>query len=148
MAQDRAAVCRSAGNKLLRAAGVLRNKKVLLMPDGFVDSIISVVDKRRSPVKFDAIKSIDALGAKISAAAGQSANFETFVHRQKLGGNGPIMANAMALLGCDVTYVGMVGYPQIHPVFAPLAQVARVIGVADPAQTDAWEFDDGKLMMG
>ena len=42
----------------------------------------------------------------------------------------------------------MVGYPKLHPVFEPLAQKAKVIGVVDPGFTDAWEFEDGKLMMG
>ena len=148
MVEERTEICSAAGKLILRGAARLRKKKVLLMPDGFVDSIISVVDKRHSPTKFDAIDSIDSLGRKITAAAGHSANFETYVNHQKLGGNGPIMANAMASLGCDVTYVGMVGYPKLHPVFEPLAEKANVIGVVDPGFTDAWEFEDGKLMMG
>jgi len=147
-ASQRGTICSAAGKKILAGAGKLKSTKVLLMPDGFVDSIISVVDIRHSPTKFDAIPSIDVLGDKIKAAATKSANFETYVHHQKLGGNGPIMANAMASLGLGVTYVGMVGYPKLHPVFEPLAQKANVIGVVDPGFTDAWEFDDGKLMMG
>ena len=63
---------------------------------GSVDSIISVVDIRHSPTKFDAIPSIDVLADKIKAAAKHSANFETYINLQKLGGKGPIMANAMA----------------------------------------------------
>src|SRR4051812_35143538 len=144
---ERAELCARAGKKILKGASTLKGKKVLLMPDGFVDSIISVVDIRHSPTKFDAIGTIDALGKRISAAGGHSANFECYVNRQKLGGNGPIMANAMAGFGAGVTYVGMVGYPKLHPVFEPLAEKANVIGIVDPGLTDAWEFADGKLMM-
>jgi sugar/nucleoside kinase (ribokinase family) len=148
MTQEREQICKAAAKKITAGAKTLKQKKVLLMPDGFVDSIISVVDIRHSPTKFDKIPTIGALGEKISAAATHSANFETYVHHEKLGGNGPIMANAMASLGCAVTYTGMVGYPKLHPVFEPMARHATVIGITDPGFTDAWEFEDGKLMMG
>src|SRR5438034_70486 len=148
MVVDRAAVCESAGKKILASAQKLKNKKVFIGADGFVDSIISVVEKRYSPTKYDAVASIDAMGKKIVAAAGKSANFEMWVKLQKLGGNGPIMADAMASAGFNVAYVGMVGYPQIHAAFAPLARKAKAIGITDPGFTDALEFEDGKLLMG
>jgi sugar/nucleoside kinase (ribokinase family) len=66
----------------------------------------------------------------------------------KLGGNGPIMANALACLGASVTYIGNVGYPNVHPVFADFASRAKVIGIGEPGHTDALEFEDGKLMLG
>jgi sugar/nucleoside kinase (ribokinase family) len=85
---------------------------------------------------------------KIAAAAGLSANFEFVTQMVKLGGNGPIMANALGQLGFGVTYVGNLGAPAIHPVFADFAKKARVISIAEPGYTDAIEFDDGKLMCG
>src|SRR5690606_28207690 len=66
----------------------------------------------------------------------------------KLGGNGPIMANALSGMGLEVTYIGCVGYPTLHPVFEELAAKCRVISVAEPGHTDALEFDDGKVMLG
>jgi sugar/nucleoside kinase (ribokinase family) len=147
---ERPEICRSAARKIAAGEAKLRTRKLLLMPDGFVDSIISVVDKRQNPKKFQPIASIDSFGKRVVAAAGQSANFEMWVNLQKLGGNGPIMANALAGMGIgkNVTYIGMVGYPKIHRVFEPLAEKANVIGIVDPGLTDAWEFEDGKLMMG
>jgi hypothetical protein len=47
-----------------------------------------------------------------------------------------------------VTYVGNLGYPAIHPVFADFAKRAQVISIAEPGYTDALEFEDGKLMLG
>jgi len=148
MVLDRAAVCESAGKKILASAQKLKGKRVFIGADGFVDSIISVVEKRYSPTKYDAVASIDAMGKKIVAAAGKSANFEMWVKLQKLGGNGPIMADAMASAGFNVAYVGMVGYPRIHAAFEPLARKAKAIGITDPGFTDALEFEDGKLLMG
>jgi hypothetical protein len=66
----------------------------------------------------------------------------------KLGGNGPIMANALAAAGLRVTSVGNLGHPSVHPAFAELAQRATVLSIAEPAYTDALEFEDGKLMLG
>src|SRR3954468_14331568 len=116
--------------------------------DGFVDEIICVVDKRHDHGKFDPIRTIDRFGAKITAAAGESSNYELVVKQRKLGGNGPIMANALASMGLDVTYVGNLGYPNIDPVFEDFARKAKVISIAEPGHTDALEFDDGKLMLG
>ena len=67
---------------------------------------------------------------------------------EKLGGNGPIMANAVAALGLPVTYIGCLGYPALHPVFEELASRAEVLSVAGPGFTDALEFRDGKLLFG
>jgi sugar/nucleoside kinase (ribokinase family) len=66
----------------------------------------------------------------------------------KLGGNGPIMANALAAFGAKVTYIGNLGYPAVHPIFKELAERTAVISIAAPCHTDALEFDDGKLMIG
>jgi sugar/nucleoside kinase (ribokinase family) len=85
---------------------------------------------------------------KIDAAAGLSANFEFVTQMVKLGGNGPIMANALCSYGTPVTYIGNLGAPNVHPVFADLAKRAQVRSIAEPGYTDAIEFEDGKLMCG
>ena len=63
-------------------------------------------------------------------------------------GNGVIMADALATFGARVTYIGNLGYPNLHPVFAEFARRATVYSIAEPGVTDALEFDDGKIMMG
>src|SRR5690606_257306 len=92
--------------------------------DGFVDEIISVVDERRSANDYSRIPTISALAERIAAAAGRSTNIELVTTRTKLGGNGPIMGNALAALGVRVTYLGALGYPNIHPVFEEFARRA------------------------
>ena len=135
-----------------RTAAALRNadpsaRSAVVGFDGFVDNLMSVVDRRLDANRFEPVRTIDAVGRRISAAAGHSSNIELVLKQQKLGGNGPIMANALAALGMAVTYVGNVGYPAVAPVFNDFARRATVYGVAEPGVTDALEFDDGKLML-
>jgi sugar/nucleoside kinase (ribokinase family) len=115
--------------------------------DGFVDEIVHVVDKRDNAEVFHRLPTINALAQRLAGAAGQSTNIELVNQRTKLGGNGPIMANALARLGIKVTYVGALGYPHLHPVFTEFARNAEVHSIADPGHTDAMEFEDGKLML-
>lgn len=120
----------------------------LLGFDGFVDEIIDVVDTRTSPDEYKRIPTIAELGRRISGAAGLSTNLEMVPTQVKLGGNGPIMANALTSLGMSITYIGCLGYPTLHPVFEELAQRCKVISIAEPGHTDALEFSDGKIMLG
>jgi len=117
--------------------------------DGFVDKIVTPVDKRDGlDENFQAIETLDALGSRISAAAGKSANIELFPRFDKLGGNGPIMANAHDSLGLNVRYIGALGCPTIDPVFEEFARKTDAVSLADPGITTALEFKDGKLMLG
>ena len=145
---DRAQTAREAAAGLRRFGARLHDNSVLIGFDGFVDSIITVVDTRHDTERFDKVATIDRLGRKVLAAAGQSSNIELVVEYQKLGGNGPIMANCLATVGLPATYIGALGYPEIHPVFAEFARHARCFSLADPGLTDALEFDDGKVMLG
>lgn len=116
--------------------------------DGFVDEIIDVVDKRQDVNTYQRMPTIASLGERITEAAGRSTNIELVNRRTKLGGNGPIMANALACFGFKTTYVGTLGHPNLHPVFNEFAQRAKVISIGEPGHTDALEFEDGKLMLG
>jgi sugar/nucleoside kinase (ribokinase family) len=116
--------------------------------DGFVDDILHVVDKRESAEKYVRLPTIAQLAARLAAAAGHSTNVELVSQLTKLGGNGPIMANALASFGLKVTYLGILGFPNLHPVFADFAKRAEVHSIAEPGYTDALEFEDGKIMLG
>jgi sugar/nucleoside kinase (ribokinase family) len=148
MPLSRKEICKSTSKKLNVALPKLASLKAAIGLDGFVDEIIAVVDKRQDFANFDAIKTIGALGQKIVSASGRSSNYELIVKQMKLGGNGPIMANALASSGMTVTYIGAVGFPMLHPVFEEMSRRATVIRIAEPGHTDALEFEDGKLMFG
>ena len=134
--------------QLAAAAPRVRQLTAFVGLDGFVDDILRVVDKRESAEEFTAMSTIPQLAERIGAAAGKSTNLEVVSHMTKLGGNGPIMANALASFGIRVTYLGILGYPNLHPVFQDFARRAEVHSIAEPGYTDALEFDDGKVMVG
>lgn len=116
--------------------------------DGFVDEIIHMVDSRQDANTFSRIPTITKLAERIAAAAGKSTNIEIVQAMIKLGGNGPIMANALSSFGIKVTYIGALGYPTLHPVFQEFANRADVHSIGEAAHTDALEFDDGKVLLG
>lgn len=123
--------------------------KMLIGLDGFVDEIIDVVDKRENFKEYTKVETIAAFAERLARAAGLSTNIELVPRQVKLGGNGPIMANALLSYGAKVTYVGAVGYPNIHPVFEDMAsKTVETISIAEPGHTDACEFYDGKIMLG
>lgn len=115
--------------------------------DGFVDEIVHAVDKRENAREYSRLPTIASMAERIAGAAGRSTNIEMVNQRTKLGGNGPIMANALATLGMKVTYVGALGYPNLHPVFESFSKRATVHSIAEPGRTDAVEFLDGKVML-
>jgi hypothetical protein len=133
---------------LLAGAGRVAGMSAFVGLDGFVDEIIHVVDKRDNAESFQRVATITKLASRLAGAAGRSTNIELVNQRTKLGGNGPIMANALASFGLRVSYLGTLGYPTLHPVFAPFAARAEVHSIAEAGHTDALEFEDGKIMLG
>src|ERR1041385_5541457 len=133
---------------LLSAASRVNGMTAFVGLDGFVDEILHAVDKRESAEKFTRVPTIAKFAERLAAAAGHSTNVELVSQLTKLGGNGPIMANALASFGLKITYLGILGYPNLHPVFTDFAKRANVHSIAEPGYTDALEFEDGKIMMG
>lgn len=124
-------------------------KKALVGIDGFVDVIVHPVDQRSGPGdQFKAIPTITDFAKRIGSAAGKSANIEMAPIVEKLGGNGPIMANAQFAQGLEVRYLGALGLTAIHPVFLEFAEKTNAISIADPGVTHAAEFNDGKILFG
>ena len=114
--------------------------------DGFVDEVVHTVDRRLDAENYDRIRTLDEYGKRISGASNLSMNIEIVTINKKLGGNGPIFALALKRYGADVKYIGAVGKDLIHPVFSELADGSEMYGIVDPAQTDAMEFEDGKII--
>ena len=133
---------------LLARAGQAAQMSAFVGLDGFVDEILHVVDKRESAEVYQRLPTIAKLADRLAAAAGKSTNVELVNQITKLGGNGPIMANALASFGMKVTYLGILGHPNLHPVFEDFARRAEVHSIAEPGTTDALEFEDGKVMIG
>jgi hypothetical protein len=116
--------------------------------DGFVDEIIHVVDKRQDSEHFTRIETLLALAKRIEKASGLSTNIELLPTVKKIGGNGPIMCNALSKHEPTITYIGALGNPNIHEVFMEMEPAAKLFTIAENGHTDALEFLDGKLMLG
>lgn len=137
-----------AAEALSSRKAAMRTKKCLIGFDGFVDEIIHAVGTRKTKDEYQRITTIAEFAARVGSAAGKSANIELVPILEKIGGNGPLMSMAASGMGCQVTCIGLLGYPDLLPVFRPLKSICKVVTVGNPGHTDALEFHDGKLMMG
>ena len=116
--------------------------------DGTVDNIYSTVSKRHGiGDNFQPFPTIDSFGERIMSAAGKSTAIELYPQFQKVGGNGPIMAGALAPSKLDVHYMGPLGTPGIDPAFSDFSEHVTVHSIGQPAVTHALEFQDGKVML-
>ena len=86
--------------QIAQRRGALAGRRAFVGFDGFVDTIVTPVGLRRAQGEdFTPIATLTELGQRILAAAGKSTNIELYPRLDKLGGNGPIMANALLAAG-------------------------------------------------
>jgi hypothetical protein len=116
--------------------------------DGFVDTILHAVSERRSSTEYSRLTTLQAFSERILAASGRNMNIEMVPRLTKIGGNGPILAHALASFGIPVSYIGCLGSPKLHPVFDEFARNIKTFSIAEPGYSDAIEFTDGKLICG
>lgn len=155
-AEARVELANAAASHLESAGrGDLARLSAVVGFDGFIDSIIDVVDTRSdmSDSGYTPIRTIEQFAARVGSAAGRSTNIELVVKEDRFGGNGPLMAGGLGRLGLPTTYIGAVGAVDsprtLHPLYKELERRCRaVFPIAPPAHTDALEFEDGKLMLG
>jgi pfkB family carbohydrate kinase len=122
-------------------------KRVTAGFDGFVDIIAKIIrnkPEQEPPTFFNTIREF---GNYILEKEGTSFSLELLEQNLKLGGNMPIMANALGKLGMNVNCVGALGYPQMHTVFKDFPSNCRFYSFADPGTSTAFEFNDGKIML-
>lgn len=133
-------------SKLLAERQKLKNFHILAGFDGFEDKIQRVVESElKGDLKF--FPSISAYAEAIAKAAGKSSQYQLSTQIHKLGGNAPIMAHALGNLGIKCTLAASLGYPEIRPVFRELHPDVETISFCNPSETNALEFDDGKLIL-
>jgi len=135
--------------QLGRKASTIGNKRALVGLDGFVDKIMTPVATRSGPGEaFTPLSSMTDFGQRILDFAGKSCNIELYPRMEKLGGNGPIMANALLSGGMKTRYIGALGDNGIHPVFEEFAKRTNAVSLSAPGITNALEFEDGKILLG
>ncbi len=74
--------------------------------DGFVDTILHAVSERRSSTEYSRLTTLKAFSERILAASGRNMNIEMVPRLTKIGGNGPILAYALAHFDIPVSYIG------------------------------------------
>ena len=115
--------------------------------DGFIDNILRPVKTRINNCEFEPVSDIETFSERIRSGAGKSINIEIVKDRSSMGGNGPIMANSLSLLGNSTDIIGSFGKNEILPVFKPFTDRCRTaLSICEPGITDAFEFNDGKVM--
>ncbi|NLY29468.1 MAG: hypothetical protein GX047_02445 [Firmicutes bacterium] len=138
----------STRQRLLGREAEVKQLHLLFGFDAFIDQISDLVDKREDFQHFQRVETIQGFGQKISNAAGLSTSLEYVPRYVKTGGSAVSMAATMASAGCSFTYIGCIGYPAVNPVFEDFAASAvQCFNVANPGQTLALEFQDGKIML-
>ncbi len=113
--------------------------------DGFIDRIQKVVRKKHS-VKDEYFTCVGEFADHLKTLAGKSGQLELVTVKTKMGGNAPIFSHALARLSVPSTCLGVMGFPEVHPVFEVMHPSCEKISVSQPGISNAFEFNDGKLI--
>ncbi|AYO29753.1 hypothetical protein D2962_03235 [Biomaibacter acetigenes] len=125
----------------------LGHRKITVGFDGYVDEIVRPVKlKENNETIF--FKTIEEFAQKILASAKSACDIEIISQAVKIGGNAPIMANALSTLGVRTFAVGAFGYPEVEDCFKQLDSGIKIYSMANPGYSTAFEFQDGKIMFG
>jgi sugar/nucleoside kinase (ribokinase family) len=141
-------LARQASERLISSRAQLLKYRGLVGFDGFVTTAFEVVEQRQSATRYMTYRSRKDFSGKIAAAADKNMNFEIIPNSGKISGDGSIAAFALGTLGVSVEYVGMAGYPKLHPAFSELAKRTKVHGLANPGLISALEFPADRLTLG
>jgi hypothetical protein len=125
----------------------LAGKTIFVGFDAFVDWIVRPLrasEADQAPQYFDRMEDF---GRFVVERAGRNGSVELEERMEKLGGNTPILANALGCLGAGIRAIAPFGAPAMHPCFAPLVRFGDLHSVGEPGLSIALEFDDGKFML-
>jgi hypothetical protein len=113
--------------------------------DGFIDTIQKAVTKRTSESVFY-FDTITHFADHLHKLNGKSGQVELVSNKIKMGGNAPILANALGKLGAKTNCFGAVGLPEINPLFKNADPLVEMISLSPSGKSSAIEFDDGKII--
>lgn len=134
-------------NALKNAESILTGKRVTAGFDGFTDTIARIIRKKRNhkaPAYFTSIKEF---GTYITEKHSASFSLEIEESSKKPGGNMPIMSHTLGTLGIKTACIGAFGYPLPHEIFKTMSPNCELNSFADPGNSTAFEFQDGKMFL-
>ena len=121
--------------------------KITIGIDGYIDEVWQVVSSRQSRADFTLYNKVkDFAKAVYDCGEGGYSN-EIVRKRRTYGGFTANTGKAAGRLGCDITFLGMFGLKAIDPAFKEFADTYRLISVGEPAVSQIFEFEDGKIML-
>lgn len=121
--------------------------KIFIGCDGYVDQIRRAVKTRTTSGTVEYFETITGFSDRLAAAAGKSGQVELITDNVKLGGNAPIMANALGHLGVENYCLGNSGFPSLHPSYKEMHPKVNLLPVGNPGESIALEFNDGKIIL-
>jgi len=135
-------------SRLEKAEHVLGTKKVTAGFDGFVDTIVRIIKKKKEGKSPTFFRSKEQFGEYIIEKEGTSFSLELEEKSARIGGNMPILSHALGSLGIQVNCIGALGYPKTAPIFRKLSPRCHIYSFADPGTSTALEFENGKILLG
>lgn len=129
----------------LREYGDGKPAKVLAGFDGYVDTLVS--PRRSNLRRDDYFEKLSEFASFVSGKSGKSSDISVTRNDVRVGGNAPLFAISAAAKNMDVSLIGALGYPRLNPYFEGLEGIG-MYSVAEPGDTYALEFSDGKIMLG
>jgi hypothetical protein len=128
----------------------LKNKElpyqVFVGFDGYLDYIQHPVKRKESGGESAYFATIADFATHLGTLADKSGQIEIHTQEIKIGGNAPILANALASLGVKNYCLGSMGFPQISAEFKTMHPLCEPVTYGHSGITNAMEFGDGKLM--
>ncbi len=114
--------------------------------DGYIDKIQRAVQSQGISGN-EYFPSLAEFGEHTRQAAGKSAQVELETTVVKPGGNAPIMSHALGCLGVKNHCLGTLGDGSPLGVFQSMHEQCALHTLGPPAESNALEFDDGKLIL-
>lgn len=134
-------------NAIVSAEEKIGSKNIVAGFDGFVDSIVKVIKSKKKSGMTSFFKTKKEFAKYILDKGNSSFGLELEELAVKVGGNMPIMSNALGALGMRVNCIGALGYPQVHNVFHNMSGNCNLHSFANPGSSTAYEFHDGKILI-
>jgi len=134
-------------DRITRYFEELNGKITLGIVDGCIDEVWQVVDARISKNEYTVFNKMKQFAERIIRCGEGGMGNEVVRKRRSYGGFTANTGNATARLGVDTVMLGMYGKERIDPVFKEFERMCTLISFGEPALTNIYEFDDGKIML-
>jgi bifunctional ADP-heptose synthase (sugar kinase/adenylyltransferase) len=113
--------------------------------DGYIDRVVRLKKNQMDPP--DLFEHIGDFARHIQEHPGSSQDIAVKRISEKIGGNGPLMAESLSVKNVAVSCIGAFGYPEMNPGFDEFSKKAALFSVDQNAFTLALEFNDAKIML-